>query len=233
MAYTRQNIGTVVNAANTDVTPLTVSYPASGIIAGDLLLYIAGDNNAGTTLTWSNTPTQLSFNSTNTTRGIWATLAAGSENGGTVTVSSSSTGRIQAYILHYRGAPGTLTGIVNDSASAGGSAATGLSWATLTPTVDGCLCLFAGGKSNAGSITDFSAGPAGSTELVDVSTGTVVSVCNEIIQMTAAVITTGSWTIANDASGSRRVLGVALLPDTTSTTNWTQYQRRRSSLISM
>src|SRR4029079_15700191 len=101
-AWQHQTTGTIVSASNTNTTPLTVTYPAT-VNPGDILFYVALDNNAGTTLTWSNSPTQLAYSSTNGGRGIWATIASGSEDGGTVTVSSSSTGRVKAWIMRYTG----------------------------------------------------------------------------------------------------------------------------------
>lgn len=209
MAWSRINIGTLAQAINTNSVPLTVNYAASGILAGDILIYFASNNNTTETITWSNTPTQLAFNSSTTTRGIWASIATGSENGGSVTITGSSTGRMQGVIFTYRGGPSTLTGIANDSQNAGGSAATGLPWPTLTPTVDNCLCLFMGGKSNT-NVTGYSNGPA--TELLDVTSGSTVSmVIEESIQTTKTTINSGGWTVGGDGSASRRTLAVALV----------------------
>lgn len=214
MSWVRQSVGAIVSAGNTNTTPLNVAFPASGIIAGDLLLYCAAANNAGETFTWGNTPTVLQSNNTNTGRSISATLASGSENGATVTLGGSSSGRLQGFILQYRGAPTTLTGIVNTSTTTGGGATTGLDWPTITPNVANCLVLFFAGKSNV-NVTGYSAGPATTTEILDQTSGSILSsVVDEVIQTTAASITTGSWTIAGDGSGSRRCLAIALVPGT-------------------
>lgn len=230
MAWTRINVGTLVSAGNSDTVPINVAYAASGILAGDILLHVASDNNSANTFTWGNSPTQLAFNSSSTTRYIGATIATGSENGTTVSLSASSTGRAQGVILQYRGGPSTLTGIVNASTNAGGSANTGLDWPTLTPTVDNCLCIFMAGKSNV-NVSGYSNGPA--TEILDITSGSVVSmVIEESIQTIATSITSGSWTVGNDASGSRRCLAIALVAGADDTI-WTQYANRPSSLILM
>lgn len=211
-AWQYESQGSLVTAASTNGTPLTVTMPAV-VNPGDTLIYIAHDNNTGESMTWSNSPTLLCGSTTSSPVSISATVAVGNEDGTTVTISASGTGRVQAVILRYSGGPSNLSGIVHDCQNAGGGATTGLPWPGLTVTQNNTLVLVVGGKSN---VAWTSVTPDAGTERVDAASGSIMSlVVDEVVQTTAANFSSGSWTITGDGSGARRTVAVSLLSNST------------------
>lgn len=199
------------SAANTglNTTPLVVNYPA-GISAGDILLLAVEAATAGVTLTPSDITSSLAVRTTNGVTQLFGKVATGSESG-SINLSCSATGWVNAQIARFSGGLQNMASIVHNSSSTGSSASTGLQYAALTVTQPNCLILTIGGKKV--NVTGYTPPAEVPNEIGDFSGSTQNSLTwDYLIQTTATNIVGGSWTITGDSSAARSSLTVALLP---------------------
>lgn len=212
MSWSFGSAGVMNAAANTNVTPLSVAYPA-GIAAGDILLLACEAANASVTITPGDITTSLFSRTTNGTTQLFAKIADGTETGN-VSISTNNAGWLNAQIARFTGGPSTLTGIVHASASTGSSAATGLAYAAATITVDNTLVIILGGKKV--NVTGYTPPAEVPNEIGDGNGSTQNSMTwDYLIQTTATNIAGGSWTITGDSSAARSSITVALLAGAT------------------
>lgn len=215
MAWGLKNIAAAARAGSTHTTPLGVAYPTS-VAAGDIFICGLVHTIAAETFTFSDTDFQsIVIRTGNASISLWWKVANGTESGNFTVQSSDDSGGLYAQAVSFTGGPvAANSGNVAASATFGGSAATGLSFPSLTIAANNCLVIVLGGK-NCGANT-FSVPGAFTAELGEAHFSTSeCMVWDYVIQTTATNITGTTWTIGSgDASATRVSVIAALLPGT-------------------